>query len=195
MSDAAPEPRHGTSPLRTPGLRERVAREILAAAARVLASTGNQASMNDVAAAAGVARGTLYRYFPTRDALVKRLRETAVEDAAERMKASRVHEVEPLEGLERAIRVFVDMGTLLIVSARERDRNGGDEFDTAMMGPLRALIERGQAGGVIRDDMSPWWLAESFLGLTLAGSPAGRMGKEDTIASIRRIFLEGARRR
>jgi AcrR family transcriptional regulator len=180
-------------PLRTPGLKERVAREILAAAARVLASTGNQASMNDVASAAGVARGTLYRYFPTREALVKRLRETAAEDAAGRMKASRVDEVEPLEGLERAIRVFVDMGALLVVSARERDRNGGDEFDTAIMGPLRALIERGQAGGVIRDDMSPWWLAESFLGLAIVGSPAGRLGKEDTIAWIRRLFLEGAR--
>jgi hypothetical protein len=110
------------------------------------------------------------------------------------MKASRVDEVEPLEGLERAIRVFVDVGTLLVVSARERDRNGGDEFDTVIMGPLRALIERGQAGGVIRDDMSPWWLAESLLGLTLVGSPAGRLGTEDTIASIRRLFLEGARR-
>ena len=80
--------------------------------------------MNDVAAAAGVARGTLYRYFPTRDALIERLREVVVEDAAERLQASRVDEVEPLEAIERTIRVFVEVGELLVLGAREREATG-----------------------------------------------------------------------
>jgi len=193
VPESVPESRQEAQPLRGPGLRERVAGEILTAAARVLAATGNEASMNDVAAAAGVARGTLYRYFPTRNALVARLREATVEDAIERLRASRVDEVEPLEGLERTIRVFVDVGDLLVVGAWERHRAGGDEFDAGVMSPLRALIERGQAAGVIRDDMTSWWLAESLLGLVLAGGSSGRLGAEDTIASIRRLFLEGAR--
>lgn len=195
MSEPAPAPRQGAAPLARPGLRERVAGEILGAAAHVLAATGGQASMNDVAAAAGVARGTLYRYFPTRDALVERLREVVVEDAAERLRASRVDEVEPLEAIERTIRVFVEVGELLVLGARERGRPGGDRFDTAIMSPLRAVIERGQAAGLVRDDMTAWWLAESLLGLILAGGPAGRLGTEDAIASIRRLFLEGARER
>ena len=99
MSEPAPAPRPEATPLPRSGLRERVAGEIVAAAAHVLAATGGQASMNDVAAAAGVARGTLYRYFPTRDALLERLREVVVEDAAERLRASRVDEVEPLEAI------------------------------------------------------------------------------------------------
>jgi AcrR family transcriptional regulator len=195
VSDSAPEGAASPAPLRRSGLRERVATEILAAAARVLATSGDGASMNDVAAAAGIARGTLYRYFPTRRALVERLRELALEDASSRLAAARVEQVAPLEGLERAVRAFVDMGELFVVAARERGRPGGAEFEGAITSPLRTLIERAQADAAIRDDMGPWWLAEALLGLIVAGTSAARLGKEDTIAAIRLLFLEGARAR
>ena len=90
MSDAAAEQSSPPVSLRRQALRERVAEEILVAAARELAATGGQASMNDVATAAGIARGTLYRYFPTRRALLERLSAVGIEDAAARMKAARV---------------------------------------------------------------------------------------------------------
>ena len=192
MSDTAPDRPDAPPPLRRHALRERVAAEIVTAAAGILASTGGQASMNDVAAAAGIARGTLYRYFPTRNALVERLREVAIEDAAARLASSRVEQVDPLEGLERTIRAFVDVGEVFVVGVRERNTGGG-EFDAAIMTPLRALIERGQAAGVVRGDMNAGWLAESLLGLVLAGTSAPELGKEDTISSIKRLFLEGAR--
>ena len=181
----APAPRHA--------LRERVAAEILAAAARVLATAGDGASMSDVAAAAGIARGTLYRYFPTRQALVERLRDVAIGDAAARLQASRVDQVDPLEGLERTIRAFVDVGDVFVVGARDRRRPGGADFDASIMRPLRALIERGQLAGLIRDDMNAAWLSETLLGLILAGTSATHLGKEDTIGSIKRLFLDGAR--
>jgi AcrR family transcriptional regulator len=183
------------SPARRPGLRERVAAEILSAAASVLASSGNEASMNDVAVAAGVARGTLYRYFPTRQALVEQLRATAVEDAAGRLRASRVGEVDPLEGLERAIRAFVDAGDVFVVGARERSRPGGTEFDTEIIRPLRELIERAQAAGAIRSHMSAAWLSEALLSLVLAGVSGAQLGKEDVIAAIKHLFLDGVRTR
>jgi TetR/AcrR family transcriptional regulator, mexCD-oprJ operon repressor len=150
--------------------------------------------MNDVAAAAGIARGTLYRYFPTRNALVERLREVAIEDAAARLASSRVEQVDPLEGLERTIRAFVDVGDVFIVGVRER-HTGGGEFDASIMTPLRALMERGQAAGMVREDISAAWLSEALLGLVLAGTSAPQLGKEDTIASIKQLFLEGARGR
>ena len=56
-----------------PGLRERVASAIVEAAAVVFAARGDSASMSDVAGAAGVARATVYRYFPSRDALLEAL--------------------------------------------------------------------------------------------------------------------------
>jgi AcrR family transcriptional regulator len=49
-------------------------REILAAARRVLAGRGPEtATMEEIAAAAGVAKGTLYLYFPSKDELIQAL--------------------------------------------------------------------------------------------------------------------------
>ena len=193
MPDPGASRRAEVAPLRRPGLKERVAGEILAAAASVLASSGSQASMNDVATAAGVARGTLYRYFPTRGALVEKLRATAVEDAAARLRDSRVSQIDPVDGLERAIRAFLDAGDVFVIGARERGRPGGADFDAAIMRPLRELMERGQAAGTIRDDMDAAGLSESLLGLVLASSSSARLGKEDAIASVKALFLDGAR--
>jgi TetR/AcrR family transcriptional regulator, mexCD-oprJ operon repressor len=195
VPDPGARKRAEVAPLRRPGLKERVAAEILAAAASVLASSGGQASMNDVATAAGVARGTLYRYFPTRGALVEQLRATAVENAANRLRDSRVSEIDPVDGLERAIRAFLDAGDVFVVGARERNRPGGADFDSSIMRPLRELIERGQAAGAIRDDMDASGLSEALLGLILAGFTSARLGKEDAIASVKQLFLDGARAR
>ncbi|MBL7489026.1 TetR/AcrR family transcriptional regulator [Frankia sp. AgB1.9] len=60
-----------------PGARRADARrnrdEILTVARAVLAEQGTQASLRDVARRAGVGLGTLYRHFPTRDALLETL--------------------------------------------------------------------------------------------------------------------------
>ena len=51
---------------------DRTAAAILDAAAHVLSEHGSGANLADVAAAAGVSRATLYRYYPDRDALLLR---------------------------------------------------------------------------------------------------------------------------
>jgi AcrR family transcriptional regulator len=193
MPEPAPIPRDDPSPLRRRGLRERVTAEIVVAAASVLASSEGQASMNDVATAAGVARGTLYRYFPTRRSLLERLHSNAVEDMESRLRASRIGEVAPLEGVERVIRAFVDGGDLFVVGARERRTTAGPDFEASVMLPLRELIERGQETAAIRRDIEASWLSECLLGLALVGASAGSLGTEDTVAWIKRLFLDGAR--
>jgi TetR/AcrR family transcriptional regulator, mexCD-oprJ operon repressor len=192
MAESAGQRRAVPAPLRRSGLRERVADEILGAAARALAASSGGASMNEVATAAGVARGTLYRYFPTRQALLDRLRERAVDDASSRLRASRVREVEPLEGIVRAVRAFVDAGDVFVVGARERNRPGGNEFAREIVRPLRELIESAQAAGSIRADFDASWLSEALLSLVLARSSGAGLGTEDTVASIKKLFLEGA---
>ena len=175
-------------------LRERVAGEILAAAADVLVGAG-EASMHDVATAAGIARGTLYRYFPSRQVLVERLRAVATEQTSERLRAARVREVEPLDGLERAIRVLVEGGNGLVIAARERTRTPSADFESAVVAPLRELLERGGRDNVIRADMDAAWLSECLLGLVVAARSADSLGRDDMVAAIKRLFLEGARPR
>ena len=175
-------------------LQARVAGAILDAAALVFATRGEDASMNDVAEAAGIARATLYRYFPNRAALVEQLAQLAVDAAAEALAASRVSEVRPLEGVTRAIRALVGVGDLFTVLARERVRPDPDAFEQRVKSPLRQLIGRAGDAGDVRNDVSPDVLTEALLALVL--TVTGRepaLGREDAVAAAVTLFLDGAR--
>jgi TetR/AcrR family transcriptional regulator, mexCD-oprJ operon repressor len=186
-----------TSPRAIPRhpLQERVADAILEAAARVLVAHGEQANMTDVAAAAGVARATVYRYFPNRQALIDELAELAVQSAGERLASARMNEIPVPEAITRAVRALVEVGDLLIVLAREQLRPDAEQFDRSIGGPLRDLVERGQSAGAIRDDIPSAWLTDSLVGIVVSvlSSPPSR-GREDTVAAIASLFVEGARR-
>ena len=157
---------------------------------------GEQASMNDVAAAAGVARATVYRYFPNRHALFDELAQAAVGDAEAGLASARIDEVAPDEGIARAVRALVDVGDSFVFLARERVRSDPERFERGITRPLRHLFERGQAGGDIREDIASARLTESLIGL-IAGVVRSTppLGKEDVIATITGIFLDGARAR
>jgi TetR/AcrR family transcriptional regulator, mexCD-oprJ operon repressor len=185
-----------SEPVARQPLQQRVAAAILEGAARMFAVEGEQASMNDVAAAAGVARATVYRYFPNRQALVDELARAAVSDADERLASARIDEVPPEEGVARAVRALVDVGDSFVLLARERVRSDPERFERRVIQPLRQLFERGQATGGIRRDIASARLTESLIGLTvgvLTSTPP--LGKEDIIATITGLFLDGARAR
>ena len=61
---------------------DRTAAAILDAAAHVLAERGAGANMAEVAAASGVSRATLYRYYPSREALLEALAAQALTPAS-----------------------------------------------------------------------------------------------------------------
>ena len=175
----APEPAPLHPPRRRQALQERVAAAILEAAARVLAVGGEQASMNDVAAAAGVARATLYRYFPSRQALLDELARVAAE-----------------EGVRRAVRALIEAGDPFTVVARERVRPDPEQFEKRVLEPLRRLFEHAQGAGEIRTDIPKTWLTDALVGLVvsvLSSRPV--LGREDTIAVVSALFLDGARPR
>jgi TetR/AcrR family transcriptional regulator, mexCD-oprJ operon repressor len=177
-------------------LQQRVAAAILDGAARILAVEGEQASMNDVAAAAGVARATVYRYFPNRQALLDELARAAVSAADEGLASARIDEVSPEEGVARAVRALVDVGDSFVLLARERVRSEPERFERRVTQPLRELFERGQAAGDIRPDIASALLTESLIGLivgVLTSTPP--LGREDIIATITGLFLDGARAR
>jgi AcrR family transcriptional regulator len=180
-------------PSRQP-LQQRVAAAILEGAAEVLAVRGEQASMGAVASASGVARATLYRYFPNREALLAELSDLAITRAHAALGAARVEEVAPPEGVRRAVRALVEVGDPFIAVARTRgSASDGGEFERRLATPLRRLFERGQELGAIRADIPSTWLTESLVGLVvsvLGATPA--LGREDTIALISELFLQGA---
>lgn len=152
--------------------------------------------MNDVAEAAGVARATVYRYFPNRDALLDELARSAVSDVEARLASARIEEVAPEEGIARAVRALVDVGDSFVLLARERNRSNTEPFERALGLPLRRLFERGQADGEVRGDIVAARLAESLIGLVvgvLTSTP--RLGREDMTATITGLFLDGARAR
>jgi TetR/AcrR family transcriptional repressor of mexCD-oprJ operon len=192
--EIAPTPLEGR-PTR-PALQQRVAEAILAAAARTIAARGEQASMSDVAAEAGVARATLYRYFSGRAVLLDELARVAARDAGERLASARVDEVSAREGVVRAVRALLDVGDALVAIARERVRLDPDEFDELIADPLRRLVERGQASGELRADVHAAWLTEALIALVvavLAARPV--LGREDAVAAISSLFLDGSHTR
>lgn len=177
-------------------LQQRVAAAILDGAAQIFALQGAQASMNDVAEAAGVARATVYRYFPNREALLDELARAAVSDVDARLESARIDAVAPEEGIARAVRALVDVGDGFVLLTRERLRSDPEQFERRLTQPLRRLFERGQAGGDIRDDITSARLTESLIGLivgVLTSTPS--LGREDMIATITGLFLDGARAR
>ena len=175
-------------------LHARVSAAILEAAAAVLAEGGEQASMADVAAAAGMARATVYRYFPNRETLLEALGRLAVEEAGERLQAGRLQDVPVPEAFERAVRALVTVGDYLVVVSRQNARPDAAEFEQRVASPLRKLIERAQSLGEVRDDLPASWLMESLIGVVVSGlQTRSSLGVEDTVAAITSLFLDGAR--
>jgi TetR/AcrR family transcriptional repressor of mexCD-oprJ operon len=195
-SDDEDETRAPATELRgRPALQGRVADALLDAAARTFASRGERANMDDVAEEAGVARATVYRYFPNRQQLLAELSRRAAENAHHRLVAARIDEVSIEEGVSRAVRAFVDVGESfpVLLMARSHGDDPSADFERLVATPLRQLLERGRSSGSIRNDIPAAWLAEALLGTIMNVMRYGRLGRDDTVAAVTSVFLDGAR--
>ncbi len=171
-------------------------RAILDGAARIFAAQGEQASMHDVAEAAGVARATVYRYFPNREVLLHELTQASMGDVGARLLSAGICEVAPEEGICRTVRALVEVGDSFVLLARERRRPDAERFVRELTWPVRELFERGQASGDIRDDIATGRLIESLIGLIVSLlSSTSRLSKQDMTATATELFLDGARGR
>jgi AcrR family transcriptional regulator len=130
---------------------------IVAAALHALASDPG-AGMEQLAAAAGVGRATLYRRFPTRDELLARLREQARHDARVALKAARADEGTATEALQRLFRQLLPVADRYAYLARPDELHQAP--DPVLAKPWLRVIKRGQDAGEFGSELpAEWWLA------------------------------------
>src|SRR3954462_12789547 len=84
-----------TRPLRADARRNR--ERVLTAARAVFAEAGREAQMDDVARRAMVGVGTVYRHFPTKEALIEAIALDAFEQIAQRAREA-LEQADPWEG-------------------------------------------------------------------------------------------------
>jgi AcrR family transcriptional regulator len=165
-------------PLRADAQRNRDA--LLAAAGRAFAAEGPDVTLEAVAAAAGVGIGTLYRHFPTREALV---------EAAYRNELARL--CDSAEGLlgtlppDAAVRAWMDQFVDYAVTKRgmadtlraltAAGRNPFAQTRDRLLGALGSLLDAAVWAGTVRADISPADLLATLGGVSMAaGDAAGR---------------------
>src|SRR5580704_16491497 len=110
------------SPARGLPRYDRTAAAILTAAAHVLSEHGSRANMADVAAAAGVSRATVYRYYPDRDALLSAMATKVLADAATRLAGAGLERAPVEDAIERIVRAILAVGDGYAVLAEEQVR-------------------------------------------------------------------------
>ena len=147
----------GARPLRADARRNRD--KLLAAATAAFAEEGEGVALDTIAARADVGIGTLYRHFPTREALVVAAYQHEV-DALCAAAADLLATLPP----EEALRAWVDRFADYIATKRAM----GDALRSAasdsplfadtrerILGALRLLLEAGAAAGTLRADVDP----------------------------------------
>ena len=192
MSVEVKAPGPGRKP-RADGQRNR--ERLVETAKTAFAEVGVDVSLDEIARRAGVGIGTLYRHFPTRDAIVAAVYRREVQQLADSA-ARLLGELSPGEALHGWMKLFVDYIATkkVIASALGTMSAGAGELYAAAgemnLGAISLLVERAAAGGDIRPDVVPKDLLRALVGFTYsAPSP----GWEDSALRLIDILMEGLR--
>ncbi len=137
-------------------------REILGAARELIGPRGVEAvTMEEIAQAAGVAKGTLYLYFPSKDELIRALISQVGENLYQEMQAILALPQSPPEKLRRVLALLLNKlereQVLFPLYMREMQRSRRDtgrpqdhhilELEERIMGQLNGLFAEGMARG------------------------------------------------
>ena len=160
-------------------------KQLLEVATRVFASADTEPSLREIAREAGVGIATLYRHFPTREALVAAVYADQVsrltEGARELLMA-----LPPAEALRRWMDLFGDwiatkdgmLSTLLAMI--ESDEIAHAQTHTHLIAAIENMLRAGHAAGELRTDVTAEDVAAHLIGIfTVAPLPehAARAGR------------------
>lgn len=178
---------------------DRTRRALLDAATLVL-SKDAAASLGEVAAVAGVGRTTLYRYFPTREDLIRALVEDALDRIAQAITEARPTQGPVLQALQRVADTVIPLGPSL------RFLNAEPDVYTAAhlmrrwydaLAPISDAVKRGQASGAIRSDLPTSWIVDAFAGSLMTAWDSvseGRLAPNDAPRLVLDTVLNGVAR-
>jgi AcrR family transcriptional regulator len=169
--------------------------ELLIATARELfTERGADAPLDEIAKRAGLGAGTLYRHFPTREALVEAVYRGEVSDLADRADIL-LAEYPPDEALTTWMReqiAFVGHRRGLAATLKETLRMDAETMDWCrhrLLAATASLIDAGKAAGTMRTDVEPFDLLRLGHGLAVAGEYGT---KQDTERMLE-VVLAGLR--
>ena len=143
---------------------------ILEVAKEAFTRDGAAASLDDIARRAEIGPGTLYRHFPTRDALIEAVYRSEVEKlaaAAQRFAAT----MPPLEALRAWMLLFIDhvAGKMLIIPAMNTVAGGSMRLIEGSRSLIHtafvASVKRAIASGDLRSDTDPNDFVRALIGV------------------------------
>jgi AcrR family transcriptional regulator len=168
---------------------------LLGAAMRAFAAEGGDVTLEAIAKTAGVGIGTLYRHFPTREALV---------EAVYRQEVAWLGDAVPglLRSLpaDQAMRAWMDLfmnymtakrylaGALRAVIASDGTLYA--ESRTRLTGAITTLLDAGISSGTLRSDVGPDDVLLAMSGVSLA---AGEPTQRDQAGRLLDLLVDGLR--
>lgn len=168
---------------------------LIAAAKTAFSRDGATASLEDIARAASVGIGTLYRHFPTRDALIEEVYRQAIGqlgDAADRL----IETHAPVDAIREWLMLFIDyMSTKRLMAGALSSLSGGaghlyEGSGDIMRSALERLVRHAEARGEIRAVAAPYDLLRAVAGILYVSpeddwEPGARAMVDVLIAGLR----------
>lgn len=131
--------------------------KLMAAAAAAFAESGLEAQVEDIARRAGVGVGTVYRHFPTKEALVEALAAQHFERLADIAEEALAEGGEPWEIFAGAIwrsarAAAADVAWCELIGGHPSAVQAASQGQVRLAEAMTALIERAQKAGTMRED-------------------------------------------
>ncbi|ROQ63712.1 TetR family transcriptional regulator [Streptomyces sp. 840.1] len=174
-------------PLRADARRNREA--LLSAARQAFLSGDTDAHVEEIARSAGVAVGTLYRHFETREALIEEVYRKEVDELCAAPTDLLDHHA-PDEALRLFLLLLVDHAavgkgmSVALESIMATDSPVFGDARTLMANALDLLLEAGSAAGTVRDDVTGPTLLRALGGICHMRAAEGWLAEARQITTL-----------